>query len=85
MEATKYGCNILHGPNVNNFKEIYKFLGKLNISNKVNNNQQLSNKLDRLLSKKQNSKKIQYKLDTIGNKILNNTYKQINLFFNNEA
>ena len=85
LEATKYGCNILHGPNVNNFKEIYKFLGKLNISNKVNNNQQLSNKLDRLLSKKQNSKKIQYKLDTIGNKILNNTYKQINLFFNNEA
>jgi len=84
LEATRYGCNVLYGPNVNNFKEIYKFLDKLKISNKINNNNQLSYKLDKLLSKKQNSKKIQYKLNSIGDKILNNTYKQINLFFNNE-
>jgi 3-deoxy-D-manno-octulosonic-acid transferase len=85
LEATRYGCNVLYGPNVNNFKEIYKFLDKLKISNKINNNNQLSYKLDKLLSKKHNSKKIQYKLNSIGDKILNNTYKQINLFFNNEV
>ena len=85
LEATRYGCNILYGPNVNNFKEIYKFLDRFKISNKINNNHQLINKLDKLLSKKQNSKKIQYKLNSIGDKILNNTYKQINLFFNNEV
>ena len=28
LEAARYGCNILHGPNVSNFKEIYKFLKK---------------------------------------------------------
>ena len=26
LEATRYGCNILHGPNISNFKEIYKNL-----------------------------------------------------------
>ena len=29
LEAVRYGCNILHGPNVsNNFREIYDFLKK---------------------------------------------------------
>ena len=32
LEATRYGCNILHGPNVDNFKEIYEFLQKNKIS-----------------------------------------------------
>ena len=26
LEAARFGCNILHGPNVGNFNEIYKFL-----------------------------------------------------------
>ena len=26
LEAVRYGCNIFHGPNVSNFKEIYWFL-----------------------------------------------------------
>ena len=26
IEAVRYNCNILHGPNVSNFEEIYKFL-----------------------------------------------------------
>ena len=25
LEAARYGCNILHGPNVSNFYEIYNF------------------------------------------------------------
>ena len=84
LEAARYGCNILHGPNVNNFKEIYSLLGNLKISNKVTNYRQLSNELDKLFLKKQSSKKIQYKLNSIGNKILNNTYKNINMFLKNE-
>ena len=84
LEATRYGCNILHGPNVDNFKEIYSLLGNLKISNKVSNYSQLSNELDKLFLKKQSSKKIQYKLNSIGNKILNNTYKNINVFIKNE-
>ena len=26
LEAARFGCNILHGPNVSNFAEIYQFL-----------------------------------------------------------
>jgi len=84
LEATRYGCNILYGPNVNNFKEIYGYLDKLKISSKVHNHNQLSNKLDKLFLKKQSSKKIQHKLNSIGNKILIDTYKHINIFLKNE-
>ena len=84
LEATRYGCNILHGPNVDNFKEIYKFLDKLKISNKVNNHHQLSYRLNKMFLKKQSSKKKQYKLNSIGDKILKTTYEQVNLFLKNE-
>ena len=84
LEATRYGCNILYGPNVDNFKEIYKFLDRLKISNKVKNYHQLGYRLNKLLFRKQSSKKIQHKLDSIGNKILNTTYKQVNLFLKDE-
>ena len=84
LEATRYGCNILYGPNVDNFKEIYKFLDKLKISNKVNNHHQLSYRLNKMFLKKQSSKKKQYRLNSIGDKILNTTYEQVNLFLKNE-
>ena len=32
LEAVRYNCNILHGPNVSNFNEIYKFLNEQKIS-----------------------------------------------------
>ena len=84
LEATRYGCNILHGPNVNNFKEIYDYLEKLKLSSKIYNHSELSTKLENLLSKKNNSKKIQNKLNKIGNKILNNTFKEIYRLVQNE-
>ena len=84
LEATRYGCNILYGPNIDNFKEIYKFLDKLKISNKVNNHHQLSYRLNKMFLKKQSSKKKQYRLNSIGDKILNTTYEQVNLFLKNE-
>ena len=84
LEATRYGCNILYGPNVDNFKEIYKFLDKLKISNKVNNHHQLSYRLNKMFLKKQSFKKKQYRLNSIGDKILNTTYEKVNLFLKNE-
>ena len=84
LEATRYGCNIMYGPNIKNFSEIYRFLDNLKISNKIHNYNQLSKKLDGLLIKKQNFKRIQNKLNSIGNNILNLTYKKINLFLKNE-
>ncbi len=84
LEATRYGCNILYGPHVNNFKEIYNYLDKLKISTKVNSNLQLYTKLNKLLLMKNNSKKIQNKLNLLGNQILEKTYEKIDLFLKNE-
>jgi 3-deoxy-D-manno-octulosonic-acid transferase len=80
LEATRYGCNILHGPNVDNFKEIYEFLQRNKITSEIKSHKIAINKLDKLLMKKNNSKKIQYKLNLIGKKILKETYKEISFF-----
>ena len=77
LEAARYGCNILHGPNILNFKEIYEFLKMNKISTKVNNEKKMINSIDKLFLKKNNSKKIQTKLKLIGRKILDTTYKEI--------
>ena len=77
LEATRYGCNILHGPNISNFREIYKHLNTMNISKQITNEKTMIKQLSKVLSKKISSKKIQKKLVNIGNKILNSTYKEI--------
>ena len=84
LEATRYGCKILHGPHVENFNEIYDYLRNLKISTKVKDHSQLSTKLHKLLTQKNNSKKIQNKLNKIGDKILNDTYNEIYQFIKNE-
>ena len=84
LEATRYGCKILHGPHVENFNEIYNYLRNLKISTKVKNHSQLLIKLNKLLTQKSNSKKIQNKLNKIGDKILNDTYNEIYQFIKNE-
>ena len=79
LEAARYGCNILHGPNIENFTEIYNFLRKNKISQKINNQTKMLYTLNKLLKKKTNPKKIQYKLKIIGQQILNSTLKEIKL------
>ena len=77
LEAARYGCNIIHGPNILNFKEIYEFLKMNKISTKVNTEKKMINSIDKLFLKKNNTKKIQTKLKLIGRKILDTTYKEI--------
>ena len=78
LEATRYGCKVLHGPNVSNFREIYKFLNKKNLSKKITNQDQLISYIIKYLDSKNNSKKIIKDLHLIGMNILNKTYKEIN-------
>ena len=78
LEATRYGCKVLHGPNVSNFSEIYKFLNKKKLSKKISNQDQLINCVIKYISSKNNSKKIIKDLHLIGMNILNKTYKEIN-------
>ena len=84
LEAARFGCNILHGKNVSNFKEIYDFLSKNKISHLVKTKLKFEKKLDTFLSNKKNSSKnIKYKIGYIGAKILKDTEKQINFFLIN--
>ncbi len=80
LEAARFGCNILHGPNVSNFAEIYQFLKSKKISMKIINQKQFVTMIDKFFKKKSNSKLIQKKLNFIGKKILDSTYSEINTF-----
>lgn len=83
LEAVRYGCNILHGPNTFNFREIYQFLKKNKISTKIISQKQMSGSLDKFFLKKTNSINIKRKLDIIGKKILILTYKEIQVIVKN--
>jgi 3-deoxy-D-manno-octulosonic-acid transferase len=84
LEAARFGCKILHGPNIANFTEIYKFLDKNKISSKVTSSKMMSKTLIKLFLKNNNPYKIKKKINNIGQKILNVTYKEINLLLKNE-
>ena len=77
LEAVRYGCSIISGPNVQNFREIYDYLKKNNISNTIKKNKELADVLNNLFKKKINPKKIQNKIKTIGDQILKKTYNEI--------
>lgn len=80
LEPARYGAKILHGPNVGNFKEIYKYLNSLNISSKVRNSNQILNSIK---FKKNMSNVI--KIDNIGRTILQKTLKELNKPIHNET
>ena len=79
LEAVRYNCNILHGPNVSNFNEIYKFLHNQKISKKVINLNQTMNILNKLFKSKKSQRNIKDKINKIGKKILKKNIDQINL------
>tara|TARA_B100001063_G_C16704890_1_gene524630 strand:- start:91 stop:1332 length:1242 start_codon:yes stop_codon:yes gene_type:complete len=79
LEAARFGCNILHGPNIQNFTEIYNFLQENKISRKITNTKKMASTLKKLLKKKSNSKKIQKELKLIGQQILYSTIKEIKI------
>jgi 3-deoxy-D-manno-octulosonic-acid transferase len=80
LEPARYNCNIVHGPNVSNFYEIYNLLGKNKISFKVNNQNQLIKKIYELLKKDIRSKNMGSKINTIGEKILKKTLIELKKF-----
>ena len=85
LEATRYGCNVIHGPHVSNFKEIYNFLKKNKISYKISNQSEMLKVLKNLFSKNNRSKKIQKKLFLIGQEVLKRTYDNVDLLIKNET
>ena len=78
LEAARYDCNILHGPNIKNFNEIYQFLKEKNASYQVKNINEFCKILSKLLSSKKPYKKIKTDINILGENILNKTLKTIN-------
>ena len=79
LEPARLGNYILHGPNIQNFKEVYRMLSKLNVSKKANNINNMKKIIDRKIEYKQNSKIIK-KLNLIGINILKKNFTEINKF-----
>ena len=79
LEAARFGAKILHGPNTDNFKDVYKLLRSFKISKKINSPKQLANSI--IFKKSKNSGT---KIKNIGDKILKKTIKELDNLFNNE-
>ena len=75
LEAVHHGAQILHGPYVDNFREVYKFLKTLKASKEIKNINQLTSKIT--LKK---NKIISNKIKKIGNLIQKKTIKEIDKF-----
>ena len=79
IEPARLGNYVLHGPNIQNFEEVYRMLSKLNVSKKANNINTMKKIIDRKIKYKQNSKIIK-KLNLIGINILKKNLTEINKF-----
>ena len=82
LEAARYGCKILYGPNVSNFYEIYKLLDTYKVSTKINDLNQMTGNINKIFINKTVSSKIKLKIKNLGNKILKSTLKEISFFIN---
>ena len=79
LEAARHGAKILHGPNIDNFKDIYKMLKGFKVSKKINSSKKLSQSI---VFKK--NKTIGIKIKNIGKKILKTTIKELDYLIDNE-
>ncbi len=79
LEAARHGAKILHGPNIDNFTDIYKMLKLFKVSRKINS----SKKLAKSIVFKKN-KTIGIKIKNIGKRILKTTIKELDYLINNE-
>ena len=72
LEAARFGAKIFHGPNIHNFKDVYKLLKSLKISKKIQTPKELAS----LITFKKN-KIIGNKIKYIGQNILKKTIKEL--------
>ena len=80
IEAARLGNRIIHGPNVENFTEVYDYLKKQGISSKIKSYKNLEDLATKFYKKKNYSQQIIKKLTYIGNQILLNNEKEINKY-----
>ena len=79
LEAARFGAKIFHGPDISNFKEIYRLLKLLKVSKKISTPKQLAYSIS---FKK--DRKSPEKIKNIGKTILKKTIIEIEDLINNE-
>ena len=79
LEPARYGAKIFHGPNIDNFKDVYKLLKSLKISKQIKTYNSLANSIK---FKKRAYKSM--KLNKIGKIIFKKTINEINFQIKNE-
>ena len=77
LEAARHGCNVLYGPDVGNFVNIYNFLDKISVSKQVKTGKSLYFNVENLLINKRKNKSNVKKVKRLGDKILTKTIKEI--------
>ena len=79
LEPARFGAKILHGPNIDNFKDVYKYLNQLKISSIIKSPQQCANSI----IFKKNMKKVK-KMKFLGTTILKKTLNELDKSIHNE-
>lgn len=79
LEPARFGTKILHGPNIDNFKDVYKYLNQLKISSKVNSPQECANSI----IFRKNMKKVK-RMKYLGTTILKKTLNELDKSIHNE-
>ena len=79
LEAARYGSRILHGPNIDNFNDVYRLLRSLKISKEINTSKKLASSIT-FKKNKSNGNKIR----KIGEIILKKTIKELDNLIDNE-
>ena len=81
IEPARFGLSIIHGPNVRNFKDIFKLFAQKKISHQINNQSQLLSISKKLLTQKN---KVKLDLQKMGDSILKKSVIEVNNILNNE-
>ena len=79
LEPAQFGAKILHGPFIDNFRDVYKYLNQLKISSKVNSPQECANSI--VFRKNFNKVK---KMKYLGSTILKKTLNELDRSIHNE-
>ena len=79
LESAREGNYIIYGPHIENFKEVYKILGKLKITTRVNSIKNMKSVVRQKINFLQRNK-VNKKLKYLGDKILNKNLYEIKKF-----
>ena len=79
LEPAREGNYILYGPNIENFKEVYKMLDELNIATKIDSITKMKSMVRKKINFSQNNL-VKKRLNNLGDKILNKNLIEIKKF-----